>query len=64
MHEQIETAQSFNIARLLPNTASFLENLGQKRGKLLRGRQGSITNPMITASSHWAMITAHAPNGR
>ena len=33
MHEQIETAQSFNVARLLPNTASFLENLGQKRGK-------------------------------
>ncbi len=33
VHEQIETAQSFHVARLLPNTASFLENLGQKRGK-------------------------------
>ncbi len=64
MHEQIETAQSFNVARLLPNTASFLENLGQERGKSLRGSQGSITNPMIIASSHRALITAEAPNGR
>jgi hypothetical protein len=33
MHEQIEAAQSFNVARLLPNTASFLENHFGERGK-------------------------------
>jgi hypothetical protein len=34
MHEQIETAQSFNVARLLPNTASFLENHFRERENL------------------------------
>jgi hypothetical protein len=33
VHEQIETAQSFNLAQLLPNTASFLENHLRERGK-------------------------------
>src|SRR5882757_525285 len=33
IHEPIETAQSFNVARLLPNTASFLENHLGERGK-------------------------------
>jgi hypothetical protein len=64
MHEQIETAQSFNVARLLPNTASFLENLGQERGKSLRGSQDPTTNLIITASSRQALIMAEAPNGR
>jgi hypothetical protein len=33
MHEQIETAQRLNIARLLPNTPSFIENHFDERGK-------------------------------
>jgi hypothetical protein len=36
MHEQIETAQAFNVARLLPNTASFLENHFREREKCSR----------------------------
>src|SRR5262249_45269131 len=36
MHEQIEIAQSFNVARLLPNTASFLENHSREREKSSR----------------------------
>jgi len=34
MHEQIETAQSLNVARLLPSTASSLENHFGEREKL------------------------------
>jgi hypothetical protein len=33
MHEQIETLQSSNVARLLSNTASFIENHFGERGK-------------------------------
>jgi len=36
MHEQIETAQFFKVARLLPNTASFIENELGERGKSSR----------------------------
>jgi len=33
MHEQIETAQRLNVARLLPNTLSFIENHFDESGK-------------------------------
>jgi hypothetical protein len=36
MHEQIETAQRLNVARLLPNTPSFIENHFDERGKSAR----------------------------
>ena len=38
MHEQIETAQAFNVARLLPNRPSFLENDVGERGKVIARR--------------------------
>jgi hypothetical protein len=44
MHEQIETAQRLNVARLLPNTPSFIENHFDERGKSVHatapGRSG------------------------
>ena len=50
MHEQIETAQSFNVARLLANTASFLENHLGERGK----SSGGCATPLAKPAKHRA----------
>jgi hypothetical protein len=42
VHEQIETAQAFNVARLLSNRASFLENDLGERGKVVVCRIHSL----------------------
>jgi hypothetical protein len=53
MHEQIETAQSFNVAWLLPHTASFLENHLGESGK--SSNAASLGESPLTAErSHFA----------
>jgi hypothetical protein len=42
MHEEIEIAQASNVARLLLNTASFLENHFGERGKIVVPPSGQV----------------------
>lgn len=72
MHEQIETAQAFNVARLLLNRASFLENDRDERGKAeysthwlnTNGRGGSICLPPVPTSDFVVNVALALANSR